>query len=147
MEFLLTRLLAYCLEYEEGIAFSRGGVSEGDAPPLTVQTPDGRLQAWIEVGAPDAERLNKAAKSAGRVVVYTWRDAAWLRRQTAGKRVHRAGEIVVRHVPPAFLDALGRHVDRRTALDLSVTGRQLYLTVGGETLTWEISDEILGETN
>ncbi len=146
MEFLLSRLLAYCLEYEEGIAFSRGGVSEGDAAPLTVSTPDGRLKSWIEIGAPDAERLNKAAKSAERVAVYTWREPAWLRRQTAGKRVHRAGEIVICQLAPTLLDALGRHVDRRNSLEISVTDRQLYLTVGGETLTQEILDERLGES-
>ena len=31
-EFLLTRMLAYCLEFREGIAFSKG-LSDPDAPP------------------------------------------------------------------------------------------------------------------
>ena len=34
----------------------------------------GALQAWIEVGAPDAGRLHKAAKAAPKVTVYTHRD-------------------------------------------------------------------------
>ena len=63
LEFMLARVLAYCLEYEEGITFSKGGISDGDQPPLWVATPDGRIKTWIEIGTPDAERLNKAAKA------------------------------------------------------------------------------------
>ena len=30
IEHMLTRVLAYCLEYQEGIAFLKGGISDGD---------------------------------------------------------------------------------------------------------------------
>src|SRR5688572_28505156 len=69
-ELLVTRLLAYCLEYEEGISFSKG-VSDGDEPAVWVRDPAGRIRTWIEIGAPDAARLHKAAKAADRVAVYT----------------------------------------------------------------------------
>ena len=48
--YLLTRLLAYCLSYEEGIAFSKGGVSSADEPPVSVRDATGLLVAWIDVG-------------------------------------------------------------------------------------------------
>ena len=35
-EYFVTRLLAYCLEYEEGIVFSRG-ISDADEPPIAVR--------------------------------------------------------------------------------------------------------------
>src|ERR1700733_15724227 len=69
-DYLLTRVLAYCLEYTEGIAFSRG-LSEPDEPAIAVRDLTGALRSWIEVGSPDAARLHKASKSAPRVVVYT----------------------------------------------------------------------------
>lgn len=62
-DYLLTRLLAYCLEYTEGIAFAKG-LSNPDEPAVVVRDLTGVLQAWIEVGAPDAERLHRAAKAA-----------------------------------------------------------------------------------
>src|SRR6188474_861818 len=68
-EYLLTRLLAYCLEYKEGIAFSRG-LSDPDEPAITVRDLTGVMQAWIEIGMPDANRLHKAAKAAPKVTVY-----------------------------------------------------------------------------
>ena len=69
-EFLLTRLLAYCLEYTEGIVFT-DGVGAVDEPAVLVRDLTGQLTAWIEVGAPSAERLHKGAKAAKRCAVYT----------------------------------------------------------------------------
>src|SRR5690606_4697336 len=81
-EFMLTRLLAYCLEYTEGIAFSDGGVSSTDEPAVLARDATGALTAWIEVGAPDAERLHRGSKSAERVAVYTHRDPAKVDRKS-----------------------------------------------------------------
>src|SRR5215213_1041042 len=79
-EYLLSRVLAYCLEYAEGIAFSKG-IAEPDEPALAVRDLTGALRVWIDVGAPDAARLHKASKAAPRVAVYTHRDPAALVRQ------------------------------------------------------------------
>ncbi len=138
-EFLLTRLLAYCLEYEEGIAFSKG-LSDGDEPALWVREPDGRIKAWIEVGAPDAARLHKAAKTADRVAVYTQKDPASLLRRLESERIHRAGDIPIYGVDRRLLADLGGLLDRRMAIHLSVTGRQLYLDVAGKSLTGEVTE-------
>ena len=55
-EFLVARVLAYCLEFTEGIAFSRG-LSDADDPPIAVRDLTGVMQAWIDVGTPSIERL------------------------------------------------------------------------------------------
>ena len=72
-DYLLARVLAYCLEFTEGLSFSRG-LADPDEPALAVRDLTGRLLAWIDIGAPDAARLHKAAKAAPRVAVYTHRD-------------------------------------------------------------------------
>jgi len=129
-DYMLTRVLAYCLQYEEGITFSRGGISDPDEPPIRIVDPTGRITAWIEIGAPDAERLNKAAKAADRVAVYTHKNPATLLRQFAGRRIHRAEEIPIYAFDRAFIEEAAQHLDRRTKIDLSVTGGQLYLSLG-----------------
>ena len=58
-EYLVTRVLAYLLEYTGGIGFSKG-VSEPDEPAIVVRDLTGAINAWIEVGTPDAARLHKA---------------------------------------------------------------------------------------
>jgi uncharacterized protein YaeQ len=113
-EFMLTRLLAYCLEYEEGIEFTEG-VSAGDDPAVLVRDMTGRVTAWIEVGMPDASRLHRGSKLAGRAAVYTHRNVAKVLEALNGKQVHRAGEI------PVYA--------------LSITERQLYLDVSGRTFS------------
>jgi uncharacterized protein YaeQ len=132
-EYLLTRVLAYCLEYVEGIAFSKG-LAEPDEPALAVRDLTGALRAWIEVGAPDAARLHKASKAAPRVAVYTHKDPAQIVRQLAGARIHKAEALELYAVDRGLLAALAERLERRMAFDLSVTDGTIYVALGGETL-------------
>src|SRR5258706_14056511 len=81
--YMVTRLLAYCLEYREGIAFTEG-VAAGDEPAVCIRDLTGKITAWIEVGMPDADRLHRGAKVAERVAVYTQRDPDRLVKHVAG---------------------------------------------------------------
>ncbi|WP_348538292.1 YaeQ family protein [Nocardia farcinica] len=117
-EFMLTRLLAYCLEYTEGIAFSDGGVSSTDEPAVLARDATGALTAWIEVGAPDAERLHRGSKSAERVAVYTHRDPAKVLALYSGKKIHRAERIPVYSLDRAFVDAPAAAIERRNTITL-----------------------------
>jgi uncharacterized protein YaeQ len=130
---MLTRLLAYCMEYDEGIAFSEG-ISSTQEPAVIVRDPTGRILAWIEVGAPDAERLHHGSKSADRVAVYTHRDPARLLASWSGKRIHRAGDVVLRSFDPGFIDAAVAAVERRNVVTLSLTESELYLDLNRTTL-------------
>jgi len=132
-EYLATRVLAYCLEYTDGIAFTKG-LAEPDTPALEIRDLTGALKAWIEVGAPDAARLHKASKASPRVVVYTAKDPAKLVAQLAGVRIHRAERLEIYGIEASFMSQLVERLDRRTEFQLSVADRHLYLTIGGDTL-------------
>ena len=143
-EFMLTRILAYCLEYGEGICFTEG-VAAGDEPAVCVRDLTGRLTAWIEVGMPDAERLHRGSKVAGRAAVYTHRDAGQLLKQFAGKKIHRSAEIPIHAFDPRFIDEVAALIERRTELALSVTERTLYLQVGARTLSSAVVEHRIRE--
>lgn len=128
--YLVTRLLAYCLEYQEGIAFSEG-ISATDEPAVTVRDLTGALLAWIEIGAPDAARLHTGSKASARTVVYTHRDPAKVAAPWAGAKIHRAEDILLHSFDPGFVDATVAALERRNALTLTVTERQLYLELNG----------------
>jgi uncharacterized protein YaeQ len=136
-EYLVTRVLAYCLEYAEGIAFSRG-LSDPDDPAIAVRDLTGALKAWVEIGSPDAARLHKAAKAAPRVAVYTHKDPVQLLRSLEGERIHRAEALELYALGSELVAALVERLARRNDLDLSVTDRHLYVTIGGETLSGEV---------
>jgi len=142
-EYMAVRLLAYCLEYTEGIAFS-GGIAAGDEPAVLVRDRTGQITAWIEVGLPDADRLHRGSKLAGRAAVYTHRDAAQLVAQLAAKRVHRAESIPVYALDRRFVGDLAGLIDRRVALALSVTERQLYVEIAGRSLQGALTEHRIG---
>jgi uncharacterized protein YaeQ len=143
--FMMTRVLAYCLEFEEGIAFSEG-VSSTDEPAVLVRDLTGKLTAWIEVGAPDAERLHYGSKLADRIAVYTHRDPAKVMAPWAGKRIHRAEAISLYSFEPGFIDAAVAALERRTAMTLSITERRLYLELNGQTLSSAVSERGIEES-
>lgn len=126
---VLLRTLAYCLSYEDGIAFSKGGLASPDDPPISVRDATGRLITWVDIGAPSAERLHKASKAA-RVVVYT-HELAQLHRQTEGRSIHQADAIVVWSIDPGLLDAIAGRIARRARLEVTRTDGALYVTVDG----------------
>ena len=137
-EYLVTRVLAYVLEFTEGIEFS-GGVSDSEEPTLAVRDLTGAITAWIEVGTPDAARLHKASKAAARVVVYTHKDPDQFVRRLAGERIHRAGALELYAIDRGLIAALTARLDRRVAFSLSVTDRELYLSIGTDTLTGAVT--------
>lgn len=137
--FMMTRVLAYLLEAEEGIAFSEG-ISQTEEPAVLIRDLTGAITAWIEVGAPDAARLHHGSKLAERTVVYTHRDPAKVIAQLQGKRIHRAEEIVVHSFDPGFIDTAVAAIERRNTMTLSVTERHLYLELNGVGATSAVHD-------
>jgi uncharacterized protein YaeQ len=143
MPYLLTRVLAYALLYEEGIAFSKGGLSSTDEPPLTIRDAQGNLRAWIEVGTPSADRLHKASKASPRVVVFTQHDLRLLQKEAASRPIHKAERIEVWAIAPAFLERLAAMTDRNARWTLLRNDGVVYITAGDESVEAPITKHAL----
>ena len=131
---LLTRVLAYCLEYTEGISFSNG-LSEPDQPAIAVRDLTGVLRVWIDVGAPEAERLHRAAKLAPRVAVYTHKDPQQLLTRLGAQRIHRAEAMEIYALDRDWLASIAARLSRRMEFSITVADRHIYLSLGEDTLT------------
>lgn len=142
-EFMLVRVLAYCLEYEDGITLTEG-IAAVDEPAVLLRDLTGRVTAWIEVGAPDPDRLHRGCKLAGRAAVYTHRDPQPLLAQFAGRKIHRGAEIPVYAFGREFLADAAKRLQRRSKLAVSVTERQLYLDVDGHSLSTTVVEHRAG---
>ncbi|MEO8218114.1 MAG: YaeQ family protein [Acidobacteriota bacterium] len=138
-EYMLMRLLAYCLEYAEGIALTEG-VASGDEPAVLIRDLTGRVTAWIEVGLPAAGRLHRGSKLAGRAAVYTHREIRQVRAALDGQKIHNAEEIPVYAFERRFVEEVAAMIDRRTDLSISVTERELYLGINGGTHATTIAE-------
>jgi uncharacterized protein YaeQ len=138
MPYLLTRVIAYCLCHDEGIAFSKGGLSDPDEPPVAIRDLQGVLHTWIDVGTPSPDRLHKASKACRRVVVFTQHDPGQLQQQARDRTIHRAEAIEVYAVDPAFLEALATFTDRNARWSLTHTEGILYISVGDQNLSTSV---------
>ena len=137
-EYFLTRVLAYCLEYTEGITLT-DGVSAGDDPAVLVRDLTGQVTAWIEVGMPDARKLHRGSKLARRSAVYTHRTIGKVLEELQGRNVHQAAQIPVYAFGHGFIDTVASTLQRREQITLSVTERQLYLDISGTSFDTEIT--------
>src|SRR5690242_6425002 len=109
--YMLARVIAYCLSWEEGIAFTRG-LAAADEPAIWVKDLQGTTQAWIEIGNPAPERLHKASKAVARVAVFCHGDVEALKKAVRAQRVHRADAIELYALDPTLLDQLGEKLER-----------------------------------
>jgi uncharacterized protein YaeQ len=141
-EFMLTRFLAYCLEYTEGITLTEG-VAAGDEPAVLVRDLTGRVTAWIEVGMPDAQKLHRGSKLAGRAAVYTHRNIGKVLEELAGSKIHQAAQIPVYEFGRGFIEEVAASVQRREQVTLSINERQLHLDLSGHGFSTEITEHRL----
>lgn len=131
-EYFLTRLLAYCAEYTEGIAFSKGGIADPDDPAIVVRDLTGAWKAWIEIGSPDAARLHQASKASPRVALYTHKEPRLLLRGYEGQRIHRAERIECYAVSPELLESIAAHLERRMQWTLSLSDAVCFVDLAGQ---------------
>jgi uncharacterized protein YaeQ len=71
--YMLSRVLAYCLTYQEGLEFTPGGLADPEAPALRKLGHHNSIDLWIEIGNPSARKLHKASKAAKEVSVFTYK--------------------------------------------------------------------------
>jgi len=125
-EFLVARVLAYCLEYTTGIEFSRG-LCDADDPPIAVRDLTRALRTWIDVGTPSAERLHRASKAASRVVVYVHKDyRQWLSELTTAP-IHRREALEVYALDRALIADIVARLERRMSFALAVSDAELFV--------------------
>ena len=133
-EYLVARLLAYLLEYEEGITFSRG-VSEPEEPTISVRDLTGVIRTWIEIGTPDAARLHKASKTGARVAVYCHKEGAQWLKGLAAAGIHKADALQLFALDRALIAQLAARLDRRMSFSVSISDREFYISIGNDNLS------------
>lgn len=141
--YLLTRMLAYCLEYQEGIEIARG-LFDTREPDVWIRDYTGHVTNWIEVGTPNAKGLHKASKGADHVIIYSYDDPILLKSQLAKQKIYRAKDIKLYSLDPVFLKELESIMDRRTIIDLYICSREIFVTSAGRSFSGRVIQHQLG---
>ncbi|NVJ66646.1 MAG: YaeQ family protein [Gammaproteobacteria bacterium] len=72
---MMVRLVAYILNVQERLEFTKGLSEEGE-PEIWAKNYTDDIELWIELGRPDEARLRKASHKSKQVIVYTYDDNA-----------------------------------------------------------------------
>lgn len=139
---LMARVLAYCLEYGEGVTFSRG-LWESEEPAIWGHDLTGKLTSWIEIGTPSIERLHRATKAASRVAVYLHKDAVDFIESCRSANFPHGERLHIIRIPPNLLQHLVEHSDRRMSFELSRSEGTLYVQHGDTSLAGEAVPVVL----
>lgn len=75
IERMMTRVLAYCINAQENLVFTKG-LSEIDEPDIWVRTLDDKTALWIDVGEPAVDRIKKSSHLAEDVKIYCFNSKA-----------------------------------------------------------------------
>ena len=138
LPFFVTRILAYGLNFREGLEFS-GGISTPDDPALKVTGLTGGIDLWIDIGNPTAKRIHKASKSAKQVLIYTYKDAQMLVEDFKTEEVHKLEAIGIYSLDPRFLSALGATLNRDNHWELTRNEGELYIGVGKQSFQGKLT--------
>lgn len=125
IERMMVRVLAYCINAQEHLAFTKG-LSAIEEPDIWIRTYDEKTSLWIDVGEPAFERIKKASRLAESVKVYCFNSKAdvwWSQSQAKIAQLHASvykfewDEIIK-------FSAL---VERTMDLSISITGDSAYI--------------------
>lgn len=138
-QFLLTRVIAFALNTQDGLDFSPGGLSDPDQPCIQLLDPNSGIALWIEVGNPSAKKLHRAAKSSRLVKVYTYKDPEVLMKDIAANKVYHAERIEIYSFASKFLDRLTATLERDNLWNILHSDGSLTVSVGEFSETVELA--------
>lgn len=129
--FMLTRVLAFALNVEEGLEFM-AGLSTPDEPAIRRLGEHGKIAKWIDIGNPSVRRIHKASKASDSVRIYTYKDPENIKREAQGEAIHRAERIEIFSLEQRFLDKLASILERDNTWTLIHNEGELLVTAGEE---------------
>ncbi|MFT6924770.1 MAG: hypothetical protein ACJAZP_000328 [Psychromonas sp.] len=125
VERMMARVMAYCLNAQEFLSFTKG-LSVADDPDIWVKSLDDQLLLWIDMGEPAFDRIKKASRLAKQVKVYSFnsKSAVWWKQSSAdfGKL-----NIDVYQFNFEQVQALAKLLKRTMDYSVTIAGDTLYI--------------------
>ena len=131
IERMMVRVLAYCLNAREHLAFTKG-LSEINEPDIWERSLDEQILLWIDVGEPAVDRIKKNCRLAKSVKIYCFNSKAnvwWSQLQTKINQM----PVSVYQFDWENIQLLASMVQRTMDISISITGDSAYVaTESGE---------------
>ena len=128
---LMSRVLAFCINAEERLEFSKG-LSATEEPDIWAHTLDDQLKLWIDVGEPAFERIKKATHIASTVKIYSFNSKSniWWE---LGREKFQQLNVSVFQFDWESIQALAALQERTMDISVTINGDSAYIaTQSGE---------------
>lgn len=135
LERMMARVMAYCLNAQEFLIFTKG-LSVADDPDIWAKSLADEFLLWVDVGEPSFERIKKACRQAKEVKVYSFNtksDVWWKQSQNDLQTI----DADIYQFEFSQIQALTKLVKRSMDLSVTISGDSLY--VAGEKGECEIN--------
>lgn len=126
LERMMARLLAFCINAQENLIFSKG-LSTPDEPDIWARSLDDQLRLWIDLGEPDAQRIKKASRIADQVRVYSFNSKSDVWWELEGKKFSGL-KVEVYQFEWQQVQALALLVSRTMDLSVTITDATAYIS-------------------
>lgn len=141
-ERLMVRLLAFALNADEALGFTKGLCSD-DEPELWLKNLSGETELWIELGQLDEKRLRRACGLAKKVIVYLYSrrsaEVWWSQNRDKLQRYKNLHLVMLSVAGDTALEALSQ---RTMSLQATIQDNQVWLSDENQTATIEIHNWI-----
>jgi uncharacterized protein YaeQ len=125
-ERMMARVLAYALNAQDGIAFTKG-LFDVDEPEVWVKSLSGEIKLWIDLGQPDEARIRRACSRAEQVVVLCYSSSCELWWKAIASKLTRLDNLTVLQLPVATSQALAGLADRSMRLQCMVQDGDIWI--------------------
>jgi len=139
-ERMMVRLLAFALNANEQLTFTRG-LSTEDEPDIWQKSLSDEIELWIDLGQPDEKRIKKACARSGRVIIYCFSDRSspiWWR-QIRGK-INRFSNLSVIYLQAEATRKLTTMVDRQMQLQYSIQDSEVWVSNSEESVEIAVTE-------
>lgn len=139
IQYFLTRVLAFILNFEEDLIFAPTGLHDPDAAAINIPDLNGGFKSLIEVGNPSARKLHKATKTSKTVKVYTYKNPLTLMEEIKNEKVHRGSEIEIYSLSPSFLSELEPSLNKNNRWSLLFNDGTITIQIGDNAISGELT--------
>jgi uncharacterized protein YaeQ len=136
-ERMMVRLLAFALNASDTLAFTKGLSSE-DEPDIWQKDLIDTIELWIEIGAPDEQRIRKACNRSKQVIVYHYGgrgSEVWWSQNS--NKLARFDNLSVYHIPGDGSEQLATLAQRTMRLQCTVQEGTVWLGDGEKSVEVE----------
>ncbi len=125
-ERMMARVLAYALNAQEGIAFTKG-LFDVDEPEVWVKSLTDEITLWIDLGQPDEARIRRACSRAEKVVVLCYTSSCEIWWKQIATKLTRLTNLTVLQLPADISQELAALADRSMRLQCMVQDGEVWL--------------------